>query len=329
MEDISMYPQQTIELKKIAEKSVKEQIIPWTDKEIIGISILKNYPPKSEYKPVLFRDGKPDSVALIKVGFWVKDIKNSVAKLEISVSNASRYKFKHYWYNYDDNESPSEKAVILSESTRQPTGIEDKSRYEYHLNNKKMKFFDTKSGAYVSFKLMIEEMYNIHLKTLTNKKFILLTRVHKFTINLIEPINNKLIYINFHVFGKRIKKSNNINDYSKGTFSTYKKEDLEDVTQDSEKMKILGSDFPISPQSARTFLFIFSLVFFINYLFGKDIFGLISLINSTQNNSFFLIIITSFLLYVIDRLLPYGILYLVNALIKLRLRLYDLKIHIE
>ncbi|PIR64125.1 MAG: hypothetical protein COU64_00835 [Candidatus Pacebacteria bacterium CG10_big_fil_rev_8_21_14_0_10_40_26] len=143
--------------------------------------------------------------------------------------------------------------------------------------------------------------------------------------NSIEPTINAFIYINFLLFGKQIKK--NRDDFSTGIFSPYKHTDLIDNIAD--KIKVLNSDFPITYQSARSLFTFITLIFLVFYFFKYDFFGLISLINESNKNSLFIISLTTFTLFFIDKVIPHLILSLINILIRFRLYLWNLNVNLN
>jgi len=320
----------TIETEEFAKlfRSIKGviQIIPWIGKEAIGVSVLKKYPNKSFFVPVINKSDQQDSVALIKVGYNKDSVHNNERKvlLTVSISKASHYIFAHHWYNYADTNSPSEEAVKRSEESRQPVNLEDSSRYEFHIA--KNRIYDLETKRYVSANSIVNDIYNKHLKTLIDIGFRSKMAVQKKVIELIDPINDLLRKINLVFFGKTLKKSKN---FSVGIYAPYAQGDLIDLELTSEKPKILGSDFPITYQSATTFIIVILLTFLLNYWFKYDFLGLVSMIKEASKNSLFLAALTGTLLLFFDRVIPRLILLIINLLIRAKLRLTFLKIKIS
>ena len=147
----------------------------------------------------------------------------------------------------------------------------------------------------------------------------------KTIIGLIDPLNELLHLLNLHLFGKDIKKK----DPFSGYLRPFSNDEYVDVTVTAERIKILGSDFPMTNQSARTFVGIFFLVFMVNYLCGYDIFGLVRILNTAKENALFFASLISVLIITIDKVIPRLIFFLINILIRFKFFLMTVKISIK
>lgn len=143
---------------------------------------------------------------------------------------------------------------------------------------------------------------------------------------MIDPVKQFLINTNLILFGKRIKESK---EFLVGVIKPYKINDLEDVTLDSDKLKIFGSDFPISYQSSMIFIGFVFIIFILNFYFTIDLFGTYALFNEASKNSIYIGSLVATILIVIDRLIPYIIFVFINLLIKLNAYLTFMKIKLN
>lgn len=313
--------QETKEFIDIFKFSSQEEVIPWINKDSIGFSVIKEYPEKSSFVPAKNAEGKMDSVTLIKIGYDNEN--NAKVPLRVNIHKASRYLLNGHWnYNYEDKNSPTEESLKESKESKQPIDLEDLSRYIFNTTTKKL--FDKEKNKYISPKEIIEDIYETHLQTLKNRSFRAKMAIKNNISSFVDPINRTLKWTNFFLFGKQLKETSN---FSTGIFQTYAYSDLISLT--TEKTKILGSDFPVTNQTARTFVVILVFIFLINYFLKFDIFGLVNILNESSKNSLFLAALIAVMLYIFDRVLPNFILFLINCFIKLRLKIWNWKVQIK
>ncbi len=315
--------EETKKLVKLFKYSKKLELIPWKDnEEAVGFSILREYPDRGEFIPTRNSQGKKDSVTMIRIWYLKNDIKKyrnqTRAKLQVSVNKASRYLFNHIFPNPQDPESPTETSVEKSKQSKQPIDLNEPNRYTL-INGRKI--MDSKINKNIKAKQVIENIYQEHLNTTRNYFFRSKIYIRQNVIDSIEPVKKWLLKINFYLFGKQIQKTD---DFGIGVFSLYPYDKLID-NPNALKMKILGSDLPISYNSAITFTTFISLLLLIKYSFNYDLFGIIHFIENI-NNSFFLAVFTAEALWFLDFIIPRIILYIANCLIKFYLFLIDLKI---
>ncbi len=320
-------PSSTKQLAELFVSIKNVEIIPWQDdSDAIGLSILKDYPDKSLFVPTLNKKGEKDSVSMIRIWYLIKDVieenNSRKVKLNIAIIKSSRYIFDHHFYIFEDEDSPTKTSIAISKASRQPIDLEENSRYELQIDS--LKIYDLKKDKYVSSKEVVEEIYKEHLNTLTNLFFQLKMMSRDLVVNSIDPINKFLKKINYYLFNKGFKKTN---DFGTGILTPYPLRDLEDLTPPTERLKILGSNFPISYKTSATFVTFFSIVFFLRYYYNFDFLGIVKFINSLSSN-FFITVLTIAMLLFFDRGIPYSILYLINQLIKLKWYLATLKIKV-
>lgn len=309
-------------------KNVKNvELIPWEkNADAVGISVLKDYPKNGDFIPIRTPSGANDSVAMIRIWYLYSGVqKNSKKKkaiLNIEVRKSSRYIFKHHFYKDLDPNSPQKDAIDKSNASLQPVDVELTKRFELNLDNGKI--IDLKEKKYIRPSILVELAFDLHIKTSRNVAYRFKVSVQRIIIDLIDPINTFLKNINLYLFGKRIRKNT---DFAAGIITPYKYQDLEDLTLATDKIKILGTEIPISPRSAVTFIAFFSLLYIIHYSFKVDILGIVTLFQNINNN-FFLAILSAGVILAFDRALPIMILYIINLLIRLKWYLVTLKINI-
>lgn len=302
---------------------IEDQIIPWIGTDgIVGLSILRDYPDNIKFISATNKLGEKDSVALIKVGYFSVDNEQN-ANLHVSITKASRFLLKGNWdfnFSKDNKESPTRESLEISKRSKQPIDLVDNSRYQFNLNSKRIK--DLEKHLEVTPNNIVNEIFNLHLKTLGYSatffrlKMLVQRKIPDITSSLNEWI--KLFLLNF--FGRTIMKTD---DISLGIFKTYSAGDLRALSD--EKTKVLGSDFPITNQSARTFAVVVLFIFLAKYYLDYDFLGLVELSNIASNNLLFSATLIGSLVLFFDRIVPYLFLYIINGLIRFNLWLLKKK----
>ena len=184
---------------KIFNFSPKEEVIPWTDDDPIGLSVIKEYPKKGLFRPTYTQEGKQDSVALIKIGYYKANKKE--IPIRVNIHKASRYLLKDHWdFNFEDKESPTEESLENSKASRQPIDLEELSRYIFHVDTQKI--FDREKNDYIEPKTIVEDIYITHLQTLKDIPFRIKMAVKNNSFSFIKPTNEFLAQLNFFLFEK-------------------------------------------------------------------------------------------------------------------------------
>lgn len=305
--------------------SIKDEVVLWKGDSAVGLSVLRDYPDNGKFIPIRTNSGKNDSVALIRIGYLNEESTSSDKReLRVSVNKASRYLLNgniDFIFGKQNDDSPSEASVKESRKSKQPVDLTDDSRYEINLQTKRI--WDKEKKEITDLKKIVDSIYESHLKTLTHRAFFFRLQLwsKELTVNMIDPANKLLKYLNFKFFGRTLRKSDN---FALGIFEAYSLSDLIDST--TEKTKVFGSDFPITNQSARTIVILTLSLFLINYYFNYDILGLVNLTDAAKDNLLFQLSIVGGVVFVVDGVIPYAILLIINALIKTSVFLMKLKI---
>ncbi|OGD78645.1 hypothetical protein A2368_01905 [Candidatus Collierbacteria bacterium RIFOXYB1_FULL_49_13] len=291
-----------------------EKFILWNNKDTVGLSLLKQYTDKGLYCPAKTVDGTHDSVALIRIGYYVSEIKDGVVPIIVNINHTSKYLMDNHWnYDFNDSRSPTKESLERSKSSRQPIDLEDTSRYFYNIN--KNKIFDTEKQKFVTARFLVNDIYRKHLDTLTNLTFRLKIASRHGIVESIPHVTGLMEKINLKLFGRTIRDSK---DFAVGIFKPYPYSDL--VSLSPDRINILGTDLPITNQTARTFVIFWLLLYLLKTYTKFDLLGLVGLIEGVTSGFFLTIIVSAFLVF-FDYVLPLVILYLENCLIKLKLYL--------
>lgn len=303
------------------------KIITWTDPTVTGLSILKEYDNPGKFIPIKYLNGKNDSVALIKIGYSNKDIsiKDFSVPLHVSISQSSKYTLDHpTTFVINSNRNINEESVIKSRHSQQPLDLESDDRFIYYLNSNQI--FDSKKNKFVEPGELINWLYNLHLKASNNPKVRLHNFIQRNLMIYIDPLLTLLMKINIIFFGKDLyKKDDFFNHYLKG----YDRKNLIDLVNINEKPKVLGTDLPVTSNSATSFIVFIVVIYLLNYYFHFDFLGLIFLLNDAKNNTLFLTALVTVMLLITDRVLPYVILILINICIWLRREFQFSKVRVE
>ena len=121
MGDPNNISQETLDFVKLFEPSLKEQIIPWSGDDAVGLSVLRNYPKDSKFRPAKNKKGEDDSVVLVKIGYLKDKQGGDVKKLFVTASKASRFLLKgnlDFIFNKDNEESPTEASLDESKKSK-------------------------------------------------------------------------------------------------------------------------------------------------------------------------------------------------------------------
>ncbi len=244
MENNTNISSETKQLAKLFSTVKDVEVIPWEENgKSIGISILKDYPNKGQFIPVRNKKGENDSVSMIRVYYLKSEFAQAEDKkvpLYVQIQKANRYLFKHPIWDFDDENCPTPASLEESKMSKQPIDLNEFSRYELHLDS--LQVFDLKKKKNVSPSEVVEEIYKVHLSTIKNLYLRIMMVLQKKGVEFVYPTTDFLKWVNFHLFGKRIKKPE---DIMVGIYKPYAYKDLDDLTLTAEKPKILGSDFPI------------------------------------------------------------------------------------
>ena len=140
----------------------------------IGFSVQRAYPDKSKFKPPppppTKRKGEPDSYAMIGIVYEPSRSsanRSQVVPVSAKVSVFSRYVSKHWDYNFDDDNCPTEESVIASKKTPKP--VELSAFDEYAYDHEQNSFIDV-DGNPIDGMSIIDGLYDSHIATVDKFK---------------------------------------------------------------------------------------------------------------------------------------------------------------
>lgn len=140
-----------------------EEITPFSSS--IGFSLQKPYPANSKFKPPTKKDGTPDTVVLVKVAYRPNSGTSDANKVPLFVSAGvfGRYISRHFDYNFQENDCPTEESIQESKKTPQPIDLESIDGFHFdHSTNT----IQERNGKSVDGASVIKEMYNNHVSTI-------------------------------------------------------------------------------------------------------------------------------------------------------------------
>ncbi len=305
-----------------------EDRIPWNEHPgVSGFSIVKAYSYKSKFKPAITKEGKPDSVVLIKVGFYHKNIDSEYkAPLFIFISKASKYLLdNHIIYNPDDTGSPTEESLKESEKSWQPVDLREDERFV--LNVKSKLIFDTQTNKNIFLRELVDYIYNLHIDTTKLRGLIFLkTKIFfkETTIKLIIVIL-KCLWDILSLTGKKIGGKlwvDSTLEIDRDNFfllfrqDKYTEKDLIPIV-DNQKFKLLGSDYIISFH-ALLFISVILVIFFIIDYMALSHSKILFFFKNYSDNQLFLASMLVIIYFLIDRVMPRIVVCLINLFISFK-----------
>lgn len=271
----------------------------------IGFSIQKNYPENIRYKPAKTRNGKDDNIAVIWVSLGADAVDNNLTPLRLRVANMSLYRAKHWDYNFDEDDSPTEESVIASRKTPQPLELNWIGGVFYDQQHNVLK---DESNNIITGVAVLNKIFSAHCDTVHPIKGLpikTLNRVHNCARGILDLLVASVIFILRKLFGRTIDENGAKMSY----FSGYEWENFKKISIDS--IELAGY------RASKNVIVIFSIItVFASFLIlpTKEDTYVHSLINS--ETLMILHIIVG--LYLLDDLIPSALFMLLNLLIKVR-----------
>jgi hypothetical protein len=276
-----------------------------------GFSVQRNYPATIRFKPPHRRDCTPDTVAIIHVVYLhpeetKKPIIPSKVPLILFISPHSRYLSKHFDYDFDDEDSPTEESVRLSKSTPRPMELEMVGEYTYNHDTRE---FQDKRGVALEGITMLNNVFDLHCATIhVLKGFRLRWKLGSRSLAL------KLLDVDIQLLKLAMRtllgRSLEPEDSFAGIFVPYKSEDMKLLKTDS--ISVFG--YKASQNVIMTFSFIVLVAYTISYAANNTnryVSGLLS-------NALLLLCSSFMAIWILDKLVPRSLLTVINALVRMR-----------
>jgi len=303
-----------INIFKIDEETYTNPVI-FSNRKV-GFSIQRNYPSNIRYKPPKNTNNQDDTVALIHVFYTHpsetrKSFDSTKVPLIIRIVPHSRYLSNHFDYNFKDPDCPTEESVNKSKSTPKPIALDYLD--EFFFNHEENAFLDNRnnqiSGSELLDRVFKEHFNTVHLwkglriRSGIKAKSVIIATVSLF-INLFPWILKKL-------FGRTIEEEN---ISLSSVFEGYKRADLKKLSTDS--LNIFGY------KASRSVIITFCLIVFVCYLFQFYFHLDLRYFKSIFSNNFLSITHAILVLWLLDVAIPNTLFRIMNALIRLRKKLF-------
>lgn len=288
----------------------------------VGFSIKHEYPTDIRYKPAVGQKSKkPDNMAAIWV-VYTHSAKSESAPSEASVplririANMSRYRIKHWDYDYDDVEgdSPSRDSVEASAATPKPLDLEYPG--EYFFDHSQNSFID-RNGKVVSGLEILKRVFNDHCKTvhlLWGLRLRLKLIVKGRFAGLLGGVISVLVWSLKTFFGRSIEDD----DSSAGIFRIYKPESLKKY--DADSLDVLG--YKASKHVVVLFCILAIAVSYFRYSTGiKEDYWF-----GVGGSEFLSLVHGLFFIWLLDVVVPWLLFWIINGTIMLKTAVHFMKV---
>lgn len=286
-----------------------DNIIPWNDNYGVGFSVLRDYPENGAFIPARTRSGEQDSVALLKFGYVISSVdrKKQQVPLLVSSAKASRYllhESDRFRYNFDDTDAPTEESLIVSEASRQPVNLVDDGHFIFLITEEK--FWDTRKGVHCTLDEIVGRAYTLHIDTASDK---LAARGLRFKLRVQHRTGEILMKIvkwfeksADSFFGKTVSRDARGTRFGVGIYQSYTMNDfrairpspvaIEDILpKKSSKTSVPGTDLKISTPAAIIASVFLLAVFYIQYHYHYDLWGVYGFIAAYDNQTLFSVVL--------------------------------------
>lgn len=160
-------------MKNLDSKLFSKGFIPKEEDELtlfengkdVGFSILRNYPKGGRFYPAKTKEGKDDSVGLIRLAiFPEKNKEKNGYPIWADVNLFSRYLRNKFDYSFEDDDCPTEESLSISKKSKKPLNIEAEGEFFYDPETEKIK---DKKGREKTWNDVIDYLFNVHLRTIS------------------------------------------------------------------------------------------------------------------------------------------------------------------
>jgi hypothetical protein len=291
--------------------------IPLDDRKV-AFSIKRNYPDNTRYKPAISKSGNPDNVVVIWLVYTDPDeadhnIRLTKVPIHVSVSNYSLFRTKHFDYDYDDPDSPTRASLEESAATPKPISLEYPNEFFYDHNRDII--FD-ENGSEISGIDLLDRVYSEHCDTVHWLKGLRL-RSKMFTQSKGSGAMTLLItfftFILKKLFGRTLEDDDMLSVLYKG----YKHDAFKKLNEDT--LNLFGY------KASKSVIVFFSLIIIIGTFMRYNSGGSEDYLEFVGSSNFLSVVHGVFLLWLLDIVVPNGIFWIINLLIKIRLKIIFMK----
>lgn len=211
------------EFSELFQPKIGDEVVPWSEDPVfIGFSVLRNYKSDSGFVPAITRKGDADTKVLIKIGFSNTSGPVEKIPLILSASKHSKYQYSHFGIDFENPEAPTKESLDASIASKQPIDLEERTKFSVNLSSVPVSFLKESDGSVISLGTLVDYMYDLHHKTISGRRAILL----KAKLGTRDAICGKIIpffvswlkKLMLNGFGKEIKDQG---DFAVGIFKTY------------------------------------------------------------------------------------------------------------
>ena len=136
---------------------------PFKDNQV-GFSVQRKYPNNIRYIPPKSKNGKPDTVAIIHVKYYLNKVSNQTkVPLLISISPFDKYQSKHHILSFEDESCPTEESIIISKKTLKPIALDFNK--DYYYDHEIDSLIDDKDNI-LTGEQILNKVFNRHLDTI-------------------------------------------------------------------------------------------------------------------------------------------------------------------
>jgi hypothetical protein len=284
-----------------------------------GFSVKREYPPTIRYRPPKTEDGKADTVALIYVVYdhpaeSRKKRADNKIPIFLNITPHSRYLSNHFDYDFNDDNCPMEDSVQESKSTPKPIALESFDEYVYDHSTNTLR--DSKnnilSGVQILDKLFKEHCDTVHLFKGLALRWKMGSRDN--VVKLCDLLVQIIKWILKIFFGRTFEPK----DAFSGSLKIYLKEDMKLLK--TESIDVYG--YKASKNVIITFASLILLGYIIAYKFSIKS----ELVHNMMTNNLLLICFTLVALGLLDHVIPFIFLKIINGLIRLKVKLAFMKL---
>jgi hypothetical protein len=277
----------------------------------VGFSIKRDYPIDIRYKPAIGQNTKtPDNIAVIWAVYTSPELTGAIvdlskAPIRLRIALMSKYRTKHWDYNFDDQQGdcPTKESLEASLATPQP--IELFYENEYFYNHHKNSFIDN-DGNLLSGSEVLNQVFQGHCDTVHLLKGLSLRLKlawqSKFP-GLLTLIIDLLTVILKQIFGRTIESS----AVMAGIYLPYKRESFKKLDEDS--IDILG--YKASKHVVVIFCIVVIATSAYRYYNSIDY----DYISSLEGKELLTLTHGILLLWLIDTIIPWVIFYTINLVL--------------
>ena len=227
--------------------------------------------------------------------------------VQVHVAKISLYRSKHFDYDFDDDESPTQDSLEVSASTPKPIGLDYSN--DFFFDHHRSTFIDEKGKTLNGIDLL-NRVFTEHCNTV-HWLWGLRLRVKRSTKSkLVELISALITFLRFimkQAFGRTLEERDSISASTRG----YKREALKKLGEDS--LKVVGY------KAAKPVIILFCGVVIMGSLWRYSCGSNGGYLGYVASSNFLSVIHGLFLLWFLDVVIPNLLFWSVNGLIKLRI----------